>query len=166
MALERSSLDGLRIDRPEVEERTGRGRLWIALALVAVAGLVAWWWLSRPRAAEVKVAEARQGEGGAAAGAVLNASGYVTARRQATVSSKITAKVTEVLVEEGMAIREGQVLARLDARLQEKGGVIVRVAAHKRLPQGAVQKLVAELEKRRRSGAILEIKAEVNEKSS
>jgi len=114
MALERSSLDGLRIDRPEVEEGRGRGRLWIALALVAVVGLAAWWWLSRPRAAEVKVASARQGEGGAAAGAVLNASGYVTASRQATVSSKITAKVMEVLVEEGMAVREGQVLARLD----------------------------------------------------
>ena len=45
---------------------------------------------------------------------VLNASGYVTARRQATVSSKVTGKVTEVLVEEGMKVQEGQVLARLD----------------------------------------------------
>ena len=45
---------------------------------------------------------------------VLNASGYVTARRQATVSSKITGKVVEVLVEEGMKVQEGQVLARLD----------------------------------------------------
>ena len=46
--------------------------------------------------------------------AVLNASGYVTARRRATVSSKITGKVVEVNVEEGMAVTEGQVLARLD----------------------------------------------------
>jgi RND family efflux transporter MFP subunit len=45
---------------------------------------------------------------------VLNASGYVTARRRATVSSKITGKVVEVNVEEGMRVREGQVLARLD----------------------------------------------------
>ena len=45
---------------------------------------------------------------------VLNASGYVTARRQATVSSKITGKVTEVLIEEGMKVQEGQILARLD----------------------------------------------------
>ena len=45
---------------------------------------------------------------------VLNASGYVTARRQATVSSKVTGKVIEVLVEEGMKVQEGQVLARLD----------------------------------------------------
>ena len=45
---------------------------------------------------------------------MLNASGYVTARRRATVSSKITGKIVEVNVEEGMAVREGQILARLD----------------------------------------------------
>jgi RND family efflux transporter MFP subunit len=51
---------------------------------------------------------------------VLNASGYVTARRQATVSSKITGKVVDVLVEEGMEIREGQVLAHLDDSIPRK----------------------------------------------
>jgi len=45
---------------------------------------------------------------------VLNASGYVTARRAATVSSKVTGKVTEVLIEEGVKVNEGQILARLD----------------------------------------------------
>jgi RND family efflux transporter MFP subunit len=45
---------------------------------------------------------------------VLDASGYVTARRQATVSAKITGKVTEVLIEEGVQVKEGDVLARLD----------------------------------------------------
>jgi len=45
---------------------------------------------------------------------VLNAAGYVTARRRATVSSTITGKVIEVTVEEGMAVKEGQILARLD----------------------------------------------------
>jgi RND family efflux transporter MFP subunit len=47
-------------------------------------------------------------------GSILDASGYVVARRQATVSSKITGKVIEVNVEEGMAVQEGQILARLD----------------------------------------------------
>ena len=56
---------------------------------------------------------AREGASGAER-TVLNASGYVTARRQATVSSKVTGKVTEVLVEEGLRVKEGQVLARLD----------------------------------------------------
>ena len=45
---------------------------------------------------------------------ILNASGYVTARRRATVSSKVTGKLVNVLVEEGMAVHQGQILARLD----------------------------------------------------
>jgi RND family efflux transporter MFP subunit len=56
-------------------------------------------------------------EAGASGGGertVLNASGYVTARRAATVSSKVTGKVIELLIEEGMRVKEGQVLARLD----------------------------------------------------
>ena len=115
MASERPSLDALRIDRSEVEESGGRGRLWLILLAVALAAAAAAWWLTRPRPAQVKavVAESRAG-GPAAAGTVLNASGYVTARRQATVSSKVTGKVVDVLVEEGMEVREGQVLARLD----------------------------------------------------
>ena len=115
MASERPSLDALRIDRSEVKESGGRGRLWLVLLVVALVAAAAWWWFTRPRPAQVKAvaAEARAG-GPAAAGAVLNASGYVTARRQATVSSKITGKVVDVMVEEGMEVREGQVLARLD----------------------------------------------------
>lgn len=45
---------------------------------------------------------------------ILSASGYITPRRRATVSSKITGKVKEMLVEEGMKVKEGQVLAKLD----------------------------------------------------
>jgi RND family efflux transporter MFP subunit len=62
---------------------------------------------------EVRTAVAR-GLKSEAATTVLNASGYVTARRQATVSSKFTGKVTDILIEEGMLVEEGQVLARLD----------------------------------------------------
>jgi RND family efflux transporter MFP subunit len=115
MISEKPSLEGLRIDRPEIGEERGRGRLWISLAAVVVLALALWGWLAWPRAAEVRAATAQARAAGAAgAGAVLNASGYVTARRQATVSSKITGKVVDVRVEEGMAIREGQVLAHLD----------------------------------------------------
>ena len=48
---------------------------------------------------------------------ILNASGYITARRIATVSSQITGLITEVNVEEGMVVEPGQVLARLDDAL-------------------------------------------------
>jgi RND family efflux transporter MFP subunit len=106
-------LSELRIERGEEPARR-RGWLW---ALPAIALLAAGaWWLLRPRPPEVKtatVAAAPVAAGGAAT--VLDASGYVVARRQATVSSKVTGRVVEVLVEEGMQVAEGQLLARLDA---------------------------------------------------
>jgi len=115
MAADKPSLEGLRIDRAtEAESTGGRGRWWIVLLILAALGSGVAWWLLRPRPVQVRTAAAQARSGGAEAGAVLNASGYVTARRAATVSSKITAKVVEVLVEEGMEIHEGQVLARLD----------------------------------------------------
>ena len=122
MTPEKPSLEGLRIDRSGTEERGGPGwKLWLALAVVLLAiGGGAWAWFKLPRAVEVRTATARAASSGAAAGAVLDASGYVTARRQATVSSKVTGKVIEIHVEEGMAVREGQVLARLDDETARK----------------------------------------------
>ena len=120
----RQPLDDLSALRIEREERGGapRGRIgrWVVLALaVAVLAAAGWWWASARAVASVKVAPVRERAGSGSA-AVLNASGYVTARRRATVSAKMTGKVTEVHVEEGMAIREGQVLARLDDSLARR----------------------------------------------
>jgi RND family efflux transporter MFP subunit len=107
-------LDALRIEREP--ERTGVGR-WIVwtglLILLAALGLAGWRWATRERPVEVQVATVSVRAAGTQA-AVLNASGYVTARRRATVSSKITGKVVEVDVEEGKNVVQGQVLARLD----------------------------------------------------
>ncbi|HET8796743.1 MAG TPA: efflux RND transporter periplasmic adaptor subunit, partial [Thermoanaerobaculia bacterium] len=64
-----------------------------------------------------------------ARGSVLNASGYVTARRQATVSSKVTGKVIGVFIEEGMRVREGQELARLDASYATRGLALAQAEA-------------------------------------
>jgi RND family efflux transporter MFP subunit len=109
------SLDDLRIERSASQDEPRRAWPWIlAVALVLVAGFAAWS-LTDAKATVVKTAIAR--ETVASAGeraALMNASGYVTARREATVSSKITGKVTEVLVEEGMNVKAGQMLARLD----------------------------------------------------
>jgi RND family efflux transporter MFP subunit len=110
-----NDLSALTIDRST--DVPGRGRrvlVWVFLLLVlAGVGGAIWWWVRRERPVEVQVAPVTARAAGTQA-AVLNASGYVTARRRATVSSKITGKVVEVNVEEGMAVREGQVLARLD----------------------------------------------------
>ncbi len=108
------TLDDLRIARSPSQEAPRRilPLLLGAGALAAVA-LIAWWSL-RPRAVPVRAATAREVAQAGGDRTVLNASGYVTARRAATVSSKITGKVTEVLIEEGMKVKEGQVLARLD----------------------------------------------------
>jgi len=107
-------LDALRIEREP--ERTGVAR-WIVwtglLILLAALGLAGWRWAMRERPVEVQVATVSVRAAGTQA-AVLNASGYVTARRRATVSSKITGKVVEVDVEEGKNVVQGQVLARLD----------------------------------------------------
>ncbi len=108
-------LKELRIDRNE-KAHSARGGLALAvlvLILVLAAG-GGWWWLSRGTAAEVRVATVEQVSGQAPEATVLDASGYVTARLRSTISSKITGKIVEVLVEEGMDIAEGQLLARLD----------------------------------------------------
>ena len=153
MASDKSAIEGLRIDRgPEEATESRRGR-WIALAvgvLVLAGGL--WLWLGRSRAAPVRVAEAVAVSAGATPGAVLNASGYVTARRQATVSSKVTGKVIEVLVEEGMVIEEGQVLARLDPATVERTLSLTRAelsSARQALDETRVRLHEAELNLRR-----------------
>jgi RND family efflux transporter MFP subunit len=108
-------LDDLRIERDRrPEPGSGWWPLLVLLALVLALAAGGFWWLKRPKAIEVRTALAREAAGGASERTVLNASGYVTARRAATVSSKVTGKVVEVMVEEGMRVKEGQVLARLD----------------------------------------------------
>ena len=119
-----SSLDALRIDRsqsPLKPESSGK-KWWIILLLLIAVG-AGGWWFTRPKAIVVKTTlvrvEAPGGNGGKRT--LLNASGYVTTRLDATVSSKITGKVVEILVEEGMKVEKDQVLARLDSSNVQSG---------------------------------------------
>jgi RND family efflux transporter MFP subunit len=111
----KDDLAALKIDHAD-RAGTGRKGVWITLAVLTLLGAGAgWYWMARGQAAAVRVADAVMESGATSRpGAVLDASGYVTARRRATVSSKVTGKVVEIFVEEGQEVRSGQVLARLD----------------------------------------------------
>lgn len=106
-------LKELRIDRDGQPPRARRRWVVVAAVVVVLAAVAVWLAVGPLAPPTVRTALVRAGASGAA-GSVLDASGYVTARRQATVSAKITGKVTEVRIEEGMRVEEGAVLARLD----------------------------------------------------
>ena len=110
-------LDQLRIDRSEAPAQGARPLKWFLLiALAGGAGFVLWFFEfpGSDGLPAVGTAVAQAAPAISAGPSVLDATGYVVARRQATVSSKATGKVVEVLIEEGMVVEEGQLLARLD----------------------------------------------------
>jgi RND family efflux transporter MFP subunit len=109
----------LRIDRSSEPVPSRRG-LWIGLGVVVVLGVIAGVWFLRAgsAAAAVHTAVARPLSSSTASASVLDATGYVTARRAATVSAQITGTLTDVLIEEGDHVEEGQVIARLDDTAQ------------------------------------------------
>jgi HlyD family secretion protein len=125
----KDELAALRIEREPDRRRGSRWVAWVGVIAVLGAGAyVGWRWATRQRPVAVETATVSERAAGTQA-AVLNASGYVTARRRATVSSKITGKVVEVNVEEGMAVTEGQVLARLDDATQRAGLALAEAQA-------------------------------------
>lgn len=116
MSLHTTTLDALRIDRTKERRRWGPVlATLLVLAVLGGGGYAAWrFWPAAPIPVRTATVPAASASGSSRT--LLNASGYVTARRHATVSSKVTGKVIEVLVEEGMQVEEGQVLARIDDR--------------------------------------------------
>ncbi len=113
MTSPKPTLDDLRIERrPDTPPKSHGWLIALAVVVLLLFG-AAVWWFKRTKAIEVQTVPAVQ-TAGAGDRTVLNASGYIKARRAATVSAKVTGKVVEVLVEEGMKVKEGQILARLD----------------------------------------------------
>jgi HlyD family secretion protein len=115
-------LEQLRIDPVHRDEQTTSSRTWwivagVVVALALVGAAVAYFVLRGPRF-EVEVATAAPPAASAGPTAILQATGYVTARRQATVSAQITGALTQVLIEEGERVSAGQVLAKLDDTAQ------------------------------------------------
>jgi HlyD family secretion protein len=108
-------LSSLRID--DHKRRGSSLGKWLAILLVigGVVAAAAYWGkdVIKARGPEVEVAAA-VAQGSAPAPALLNATGYVTPRRRATVAAKITGKIKEVFVDEGVHVTEGQILATLD----------------------------------------------------
>jgi len=149
-------LKELRIDRGAPAAAAGSARLagWIigVVATVVLAALAIWWFSGRG-GTEVRTAPVVAVAGGASASSsVLDATGYVTARRQATVSAKITGKVSELLIEEGQRVEEGQVLARLepiDAEAQRSLSQSQLAAARSEVARAQVQLAMAEKTLRR-----------------
>src|SRR5277367_2906166 len=110
----RPDLGALRIDKDKRQERKTGKIFGIILAAILVIALVAGAaYYSRNSAPVVEVAAAQKA-GNAGPTALLNASGYVTPRRRATIAAKITGRVIGVYFDEGVHVKEGQVLAKLD----------------------------------------------------
>lgn len=109
----------LKIDRSG-SAAARRPAIWLIVPVLVIATGGMWFlFASNSGTVVVQTETARRPPSMAAAGSVLDASGYVVARREATVSSKLTGKVSEILVEEGMRVEANQVIARLDDATQQ-----------------------------------------------
>ncbi|HEY2529961.1 MAG TPA: efflux RND transporter periplasmic adaptor subunit [Xanthobacteraceae bacterium] len=111
-------LNQLRIDRSEPPSSNGHGKWWATGVVIIIVAASAIWYLTRPTGVPITTAVAQpmtSGASGASTGAsLLDASGYIVARRRATVSSKVTGKVVKVMLDEGQRVEAGQVIALLD----------------------------------------------------
>ncbi|MCS1408681.1 MAG: Multidrug resistance protein MdtA [Verrucomicrobia subdivision 3 bacterium] len=106
-------IHGLKIDRSSGSS-SALGRWGMGVVLMLLIGLGVFLWNQTSGGILVKTVRAASPGAVSDAATVLNATGYVTARRRATISSKVTGKITEILVEEGMSVGKDQLVARLD----------------------------------------------------
>ena len=144
-------LGSLRIsDTKRNAAKSSRRWLWLILGTLALILLAVAASAFRDRKPEVEVASARKPVNGPAG--VLNASGYITPRRRATIAAKITGRVTSVMFDEGTRVSEGQLLATLDdsdARRALDSAKADRDSAQAAIADFEVQLRNAEIELRR-----------------
>ena len=136
-----SALSQLRIDRGNIGAAAPRRNRWpVALAAVVVVGGVAWWMAPKPvavqTAAVVTSTPSQQF-------VQLTASGYVVAQRRAAVASKATGRLIELNVREGSVVKQGELIARLDA--SDVRAAIVAAEAGVRQAEAGVRQAEVEL---------------------
>ena len=146
-------IDRLKISDDQRHADSGRAVWpWLAgAAVIAALAVAGWWLLAGPGPVEVEIVQpVRESSGaGSTAASVLDASGYVVARRQATVAAEVTGKLAEVLIEEGMRVEQGQVLARMDDATER--AQLALTEARLRAAQTALQEIRVQLEDARRT---------------
>jgi RND family efflux transporter MFP subunit len=145
-------LEQLRLDPDHRDESSVSSRTWViggvvAVVILAIAAGVAYFVLRGPRF-EVDAASAVPPAATAAPSAILQATGYVTARRQATVSAQITGALTQVMIEEGERVTAGQVLAKLDDTAQR--AALAQSQAQVQASKAVQVQLQAQLDQARR----------------
>ncbi|WP_339726002.1 efflux RND transporter periplasmic adaptor subunit [uncultured Paraglaciecola sp.] len=137
MADKSELLQQLKIDRNHTPTNTGI-KLWQILLLLVICCVLSIWItlsyfvpeqsVAQNNTAVVQAINTQSSSSGSLmsttpdiqqSDTILNSSGYITARRMATVSSEVMGLITQVNVEEGMNVEEGQILATLDSNLAE-----------------------------------------------
>ncbi|MGA9335356.1 MAG: efflux RND transporter periplasmic adaptor subunit [Rudaea sp.] len=147
-------LNQLRIDKHHREDSAAPSRWpWVAAAIIALLLLLggAAWLLFGGQRFEVQAATAVAPSAGGGDTAVLQATGYVTARREATVSAQITGTLTDVLIEEGEHVDKGQVLAHLEDTAQKAG--LAQAQAQLHAAQATLAQYQAQLAQARRDAS-------------
>jgi RND family efflux transporter MFP subunit len=147
-------LHQLRIDREAERSHRGGSRavVGVAIAVLVLGALAAggWWYLRAGASLEVETATAVAPSANNAPGplAVLQATGYVTARREATVSAQITGTLTKVMIEEGEHVEAGQVLALLEDTAQK--AALAQAEAQRRAAEAQLRQFASQLAQSRR----------------
>ncbi len=149
MADKSDRISQLKIDRTAPPPASGGRSLWpFAVAALVVVAVAAWFMLGNSGGAiAVETDTARRPPSAVAASSVLDASGYVVARRQTTVSSKVTGKVREIFIEEGMRVEQDEIVATLDDSTEQARLALARAQAE--AARAALDEIEAQLKNAR-----------------